>query len=308
MGHMYRRPRSAESVTERRNPSSELIDRMSAYEIVELINREDRAVPQAVESALDDVASVIEAVADAFRRGGRLIYVGTGTSGRLAVLDAAECPPTFSTPPEQVVALIAGGDRALRSAVESAEDDPAAGEADVRDAEVTERDVVVGISAGGRTAYVRGALAESARRGARTVLVTAADREMCTIEADTVITLDVGPEVIAGSTRMKAGTATKMVLNMVSTGAMILTGRVYRNMMIDLRPNSRKLRRRAVRIIEEAAGVDEETAVRLIDTVNGHVKLAVVMAGTGLDKKAAESLLDKEQGVVYRVIEKEQTS
>ncbi len=294
---------SGEIVTERRNPRCELLDRMSAREIAEAINREDQTVAAAVEAVLDDVASVMEAVADAFRQGGRLVYVGAGTSGRLAVLDAAECPPTFSTAPEQVVALIAGGDRAVRMAVEAAEDDPAAGAADVRSIDVTSHDVVVGVSANGRTPYVRGALLEATSRAARTALVTACDPEMCTVPADTVIAVSVGPEVIAGSTRMKAGTATKMVLNMISTGAMVLTGRVYRNMMVDLRPHSAKLRRRAVRIVREAAGVDEQTASRLIDEVNGRVKLAVVMAKTSLGKEDAQRLLDEEHGFVYRVIE-----
>jgi len=292
-----------EAVTERRNPRSELIDRMSSHEIVELINREDQAVAAAVESALTDIASVIEAVAAAFRQGGRLVYVGAGTSGRIAVLDAAECPPTFSTPPEQVVALIAGGDRALRTAVEGAEDDPDAGAADIRSAEVTGADVVVGVSANGGTPYVEGAVREAGRCGARTALVTASDPEMCTVPADMVVALPVGPEVIAGSTRMKAGTATKMALNMISTGAMVLTGKVYRNMMVDLRPNSAKLKRRAVRIVCEVAGVDEQPASRFVDDANGCVKLAVVMAKTGLDKDAAQRLLDKERGFVYRVIE-----
>jgi len=296
-------PHRPEAVTERRNPRSELIDRMSAHEIVELINSEDQAVAAAVESALADVASVIEAVAEAFRQGGRLVYVGAGTSGRLAVLDAAECPPTFSTPPEQVVALIAGGDGALRTAVEGAEDGPDAGAADIRSVGVTGADVVVGVSANGRTPYVEGAVREAGRRGAGTALVTAADPEMCTVPAAMVVALPVGPEVIAGSSRMKAGTATKMALNMISTGAMVLTGRVYRNMMVDLRPNSVKLKRRAVRIVCEVAGVDEQTASRLVDDVNGRVKLAVVMAKTGLDKDGAQRLLDKEQGFVYRVIE-----
>jgi len=303
LGNIMDDPHRREAVTERRNPRSELIDRMSAYEIAEVINREDQDVATAVESALADIASVIEAAADAFRQGGRLIYIGAGTSGRLAVLDAAECPPTFSTRPEQVVAIIAGGDRALRTAVEGAEDDPDGGAADVRSAEVTRADVVVGVSANGRTPYVDGAVREAGRRGARTALVTAADPETCTVPADMVIALPVGPEVIAGSTRMKAGTATKMVLNMISTGAMVLTGRVYRNMMVDLRPNSVKLKRRAVRIVCEAAGLDEQTASRFVDDVNGRVKLAVVMAKTGLDRDAAQRLLDKEQGFVYRVIE-----
>jgi len=298
--------RQQQPATERRNPRSELIDRMSAYEIAETINREDLAVQSAVESALAEIASVIEAVADAFRNDGRLVYVGAGTSGRLAVLDAAECPPTFGTPPEQVVALMAGGGRAVCQAIEAAEDEPVTGAADIRNIDVTERDVVIGVSASGRTPYVIGALAEAAQRGARTALVTAADPRTCTVQAGTVVALSVGPEVIAGSTRMKAGSATKMVLNMISTGAMVLTGRVYRNMMIDVKPNSEKLRRRAVRIVCDAAGVDEPTATRLIDDVNGNVKLAVVIAKTGLDREDAQCLLDKEQGVVYRAIEKEQ--
>jgi N-acetylmuramic acid 6-phosphate etherase len=201
------------------------------------------------------------------------------------------------------VAFIAGGDGALRTAVEGAEDDPDGGSADIRSAGVTGTDVVVGVSASGRTPYVEGAVREAGRRGARTALVTAADPGTCTVRADVVVALPVGAEVIAGSTRMKAGTATKMVLNMISTGAMVLSGRVYRNMMVDLRPNSAKLKRRAVRIVSEAAGVDEQTASELVDDVNGRAKLAVVMARTGLDKDAAQRLLDKEQGFVYRVIE-----
>jgi N-acetylmuramic acid 6-phosphate etherase len=294
-------------MTEARNPRSEYIDRASAGEIAKIINEEDRAVAGAVESALAEIAELMEAAAEAFRTNGRLVYFGAGTSGRLAVLDASECPPTFGVSPEQVAAYIAGGDTALRSAVEAAEDEPDRGAKDVADAGVTERDVVVGVSASGRTPYVTGAIEESKRRGARTGVIVAVEKDRCSIPADVVVSLPVGPEVIAGSTRMKAGTATKMALNMISTGAMILTGRVYRNMMIDLRPGSAKLKVRAAGILREATGIDEERAYELVGQVNGQVKLAVVMAMTGLDAGEAQGLLDKEQGFAYRIIENKGT-
>lgn len=303
MDPLNKQPDDAQRMTEARNPRTEFIDRATAFDIARIINEEDGSVHTAVKTSLDEISCLMEAAAESFRSGGRLVYFGAGTSGRLAVLDASECPPTFGVSPDRVVAYIAGGDTALRTAVEGAEDDPDGGVRDVEDAGVGPADVVVGVVAGGRTPYVIGAIEEARRRGARTGAIVAVGSERCLVPAHVVVSLPVGPEVIAGSTRMKAGTATKMALNMISTGAMILTGRVYRNMMIDLRPGSAKLMDRAVRILREVTGMDTDSAAELVDKVNGHVKLAVVMAVAGVDANEAQTLLDKEQGVAYRIIE-----
>ncbi|HEU4698490.1 MAG TPA: N-acetylmuramic acid 6-phosphate etherase [Gemmatimonadales bacterium] len=276
-------------LTERRNPRTRDIDTATPLEIVDLINAEDRQVPLAVAEARGEIARVVELVETAFRAGGRLFYVGAGTSGRLGVLDASECPPTFGSAPEMVQGIIAGGFDALVRSVEGAEDSLAAGAATMDEHAVGERDVVVGIAASGTTPFVRAALERARARGARTVLVTCAEppaalRATC----DVCVAVLVGPEVVTGSTRMKAGTATKLVLNTITTGAMIRLGKTYGNLMVDLRVWNEKLVDRSQRIVMEVAGVDRATAQRHIEAADGRVKTAIVMARLGVDRTEAE--------------------
>jgi N-acetylmuramic acid 6-phosphate etherase len=281
-------------LTERRNPRSAAIDTASSLEIVDLIGGEDAGVPAAVSKARVEIARVIDLVEAAFRVGGRLIYVGAGTSGRLGVLDAAECPPTFGTPPEMVVGLIAGGHPALVRSIEGAEDDTAAAQRELRALGVSRKDVVIGIAASGTTPYVGSALEEARAQGARTVFLSCSQppstlRENC----DVCITVLVGPEIVTGSTRMKAGTATKLVLNTITTGAMIRIGKTYGNLMVDLRAWNDKLIDRSQRIVMEAAGVDRLAAQNAIRGAEGRVKTAIVMARLGVPREEAERLLAK---------------
>jgi N-acetylmuramic acid 6-phosphate etherase len=288
-------------LTERRNPRSERIDEASSLEIVELMNAEDRAVPEAVHAARHEIAGVIDLVVDAFTQGGRLVYVGAGTSGRLGVLDATECPPTFGTPPEMVVGVIAGGLPALTRSQEGAEDDAAAGAHAMEEQDVDDRDVVLGIAASSTTPFVNAALARAAELGARTALLTSSDPPQETARrCDVVIAVRVGPEVITGSTRLKAGTATKLVLNTITTGAMIRLGKAYGNLMVDLVALSVKLRDRGERIVMEACAVSRDDARRAIEQAGGRVKVAVVMARCGVDAHEAGRLLDASGGVVRR--------
>ncbi|GIL13154.1 MAG: N-acetylmuramic acid 6-phosphate etherase [Chloroflexota bacterium] len=264
-------------LTEQPNPQSTHIDRLSALEIVQIMNAEDATVAAVVRAALPEIARAVEAAADRLRRGGRMIYVGAGTSGRLGMLDAVECVPTFSTEPDMVQALIAGGMAALTQAVEGAEDDPDAGRRDLLALNVTERDIVVGIAASGRTPYVLGALAAANERGAVTVGI-ACNAPSPVLEAAQInIAAPVGPEVIAGSTRLKAGTAQKMILNMLSTATMISLGKVYGNRMVDVKVTNQKLADRARRIVSEVVGVDEEQAARLLALADNQVKTAIVV-------------------------------
>ncbi len=290
-------------LTERRNPRTRDIDLASPLELVELINAEDRRVAEAVHEARAEVAAVVALVEAAFRAGGRLLYVGAGTSGRLGVLDAAECPPTFGTPPELVVGIIAGGARALVRSVEGAEDDVNAGLEAMKEHRVGPNDVVVGIAASGTTPFVRAALQQAQTLGARTALVTCAEpppllRDTC----DVCVVLLVGPEVVTGSTRMKAGTATKLVLNTITTGAMIRTGRTWGNLMVDLRAWNAKLQDRSERIVMEAAGVPRARATELLAQAEGRVKLAIVMAQRGVDAAEAARLLASNDGRLRAVL------
>ena len=290
-------------LTERRNPRSATIDTASAVEIVDLIGAEDAGVPAAVSKARVEIARVIDLVETAFRGGGRLIYVGAGTSGRLGVLDAAECPPTFGTPPEMVVGLIAGGHPALLRSIEGAEDDTAAAERELKAMGVSGRDVVVGIAASGTTPYVGAALEVARGLGARTVFLSCSEpppklRDRC----DVCITVLVGPEIVTGSTRMKAGTATKLVLNTITTGAMIRIGKTYGNLMVDLRAWNDKLVDRSQRIVMEAAGVDRVAARNAIREAEGSVKTAIVMARRGVRKAEAERLLAENAGRLRAVV------
>ncbi|MDX1675230.1 MAG: N-acetylmuramic acid 6-phosphate etherase [Longimicrobiales bacterium] len=291
-------------LTERRNPRSEGIDQLSTLAIVDLINAEDRTVARAVTEERVEIARCIDLVVECFRRGGRLLYVGAGSSGRLGVLDAAEMPPTFGTDPEQVQGIIAGGYGALTRAQEGAEDIASAGADAVDDRDVGEHDFVLGIASSGTTPYVHGAVARARERGARTGLLlcthpTAEQRET----HDVVIAPLVGPEVITGSTRMKAGTATKMVLNTITTAAMVKLGKVYGNLMVDLKVGSRKLRDRAERILMETVGLDRPAAARLLDEADGHVKTAIVMGCNGLDRAEAARRLEEAEGRVGRLVD-----
>jgi N-acetylmuramic acid 6-phosphate etherase len=270
-------PDRAKLTTEKRNARSRTIDRLSTRGVVEIINAEDARVAGAVGREGRRIAALVDAVVESFRRGGRLIYVGAGTSGRLGVLDAAECPPTFGVRRTMVQGIIAGGRRALVRSVEGAEDRPEDGAAAVEKRCVGPKDVVVGIAACGVTPFVHGALRKGRLLGARTALVTCAPEALGEIEADFIINPVVGPEVVTGSTRMKAGTATKLVLNTVTTAAMIRLGKVHGNLMVDLRATNAKLRDRAERIVVELTGLDRPAAKKLLAAADGAVKTAVVM-------------------------------
>jgi N-acetylmuramic acid 6-phosphate etherase len=290
-------------LTERRNPRTATIDTASALEIVDLIGAEDATVPAAVARAREDIARAVDLIEQAFRAGGRLIYVGAGTSGRLGVLDAAECPPTFGTPPEMVVGVSAGGYPALVKSVEGAEDDvnAAIGEMDAR--RVGPDDVVVGIAASGTTPFVRAALSRAQTLGARTAIVTCSEppkllRDTC----DATILVLVGPEVVTGSTRMKAGTATKLVLNSLTTAAMIRLGKTYGNLMVDLRAWNDKLIDRSERIVMETTGLPRTEARGVIDAADGKVKTAIVMARRRVSRDEAERLLEEHEGRLRSIV------
>jgi N-acetylmuramic acid 6-phosphate etherase len=289
-------------LTEHRNPRTTAIDVAAPLAIVDLIGAEDSGVPPAVARARLELAGAIELLETAFRAGGRLVYVGAGTSGRLGVLDAAECPPTFGTPPDMVIAIIAGGAQALVRSVEGAEDDVNAGIAAMDERRVGAKDMVVGIAASGTTPFVRAALGRAQALGARTALVTCADpprllRDTC----DVIIFVPVGPEVVTGSTRMKAGTATKLVLNTLTTGAMIRLGKTYGNLMVDLKAWNEKLVDRSQRIVMETTGLERERARAVLAAADGSVKTAIVMARRGVARDEAERLLE-EHGGHLRVI------
>lgn len=289
-------------LTEQRNPRSRGVDRLSPAEIVTLINDEDRTVPAAVGAEAGAIARAMELARDAFGRGGRLIYVGAGTSGRLGVLDAAEMPPTYRTDPSMVVGVIAGGHGALVRAREGAEDDPRDGAREMDRLAVGVDDFVLGIATSGTTPFVHGALERARERGARTgfLLCTPPSAELRATH-DVVIAPLVGPEVITGSTRMKAGTATKLVLNTITTGAMVLMGKVHGNLMVDLQVTCRKLQDRGERILMTTAGLEREPARELLGEAGGHVKTAIVMARLGVAAEEARGLLDESGGRVADV-------
>jgi N-acetylmuramic acid 6-phosphate etherase len=267
------------------------------------MSAEDSLVAAAVATQRGQIATAIELAESAFRAGGRLVYVGAGTSGRLGVLDAAECPPTFGTDPSVVIAVIAGGDGAITRAIEGAEDDAEAGARSMDDRDIGERDLVVGIAASGTTPYVRAALLRAREKGARTVLLTCTPPDGTILAAvDTAIVPVVGPEVITGSTRLKAGSATKMVLNMISTGAMIRLGKTLGNLMVDLRATNAKLSDRSRRILMELCDISREPAGELLEAAGGQVKVALAMHFLGVDRSAAETRLDAAGGVLRRVI------
>jgi N-acetylmuramic acid 6-phosphate etherase len=276
--------------TEARNPASGHIDRLPTREMLALINREDQAVALAVERELPSIALAVDAIAERFSHGGRLFYIGAGTSGRLGVLDASECPPTFSVPSTLVQGIIAGGDSALRKSSEHSEDSPEEGARDLAAHTLTPQDTLVGIAASGRTPYVLGAMQHAKQQGALVVSLTCVANSAMAAIADIAIAPVTGPEVVTGSTRMKAGTATKLVLNMLSTGVMIRTGAVYGNLMVNVQPTNNKLVDRAERIIAAATGCDRETAATLLKAA-GSVKVAIAMQSLGVDRAAAEAAL-----------------
>jgi N-acetylmuramic acid 6-phosphate etherase len=282
-------------LTETRHPDTGRIDQLSTREMLEVINAADRLVADAVHAELDKIAQAVDGIAERLEQGGRLFYTGAGTSGRLGVLDASECPPTFSVDPGLVVGLIAGGDYALRHSIEGAEDDARQGAEDLKEHGFRAADVLVGIAASGRTPYVLGSMEYANQLGALTVGLSCVPGSAVERQAKIAITPAVGPEVITGSTRLRAGTATKLVLNMLSTGAMIRTGMVYGNLMVNVQPTNVKLKDRATRIIAAATGVDETRAAALL-AETGEVRVAIVMQKLGITREQAQHRLDAAHG------------
>ncbi len=290
--------------TEQRNPNTMNIDTLSTLDMVKLINQEDHRVAEAVSLVTDKIASAIDVIADRLAKGGRLIYCGAGTSGRLGILDAVECPPTYSTEPEMVQALMAGGYGAIFKAVEGAEDSKELGVADMKGIDFAAGDVLVGIAASGRTPYVLGCMEYARKLGAPTISVTCCPGSVLDEYADIGIAPAPGPEVITGSTRMKSGTAQKMVLNMLSTGTMIKLGKVYGNLMVDVKPSNEKLVRRCVTIVCNATGCDEPCATAALEACEYRPKTAIVMVLCGVGAEEAREMLHKAEGRVAKVLEK----
>ena len=293
-------------ITEAQNPKTAEIDTLPTGSILRLINREDATLAGCVKKAIPEIARAVDVVSQALREGGRLFYVGAGTSGRLGVLDASECPPTFGTRPSTVQGIIAGGKRAVFRAIEGAEDGD--GSAEISSHRVTGDDVVFGIAACGQTRFVRTALGAAKKKGCKTILLTSNPPDQNDPGADVRITVVVGPEVIAGSTRMKAGTAAKMVLNMVTTAAMIKIGKTYGNLMVDLTPKSRKLRRRAARIVGHLCGIGERQAETHLRQARWSVKVAAVMARRGIGYRKALALLRENDGFLRGALSQEKPS
>ena len=288
--------------TEKSNYKSKDIDKKTTLEVLQIINEEDKKVAYAVEKELPNIAKAVDEIIKSFKEGGRLIYIGAGTSGRLGVLDAAECPPTFSTEKDQVIGIIAGGKKAFTEAIEGAEDDVDAGRRDLENINLTKLDTVVGITASGNTPYVLGAIEYANKIGATTVGLCCNDNSKLPKLASIAITPIVGPEIIAGSTRLKSGTAQKMVLNMLSTASMIGIGKVYNNLMVDLNPSNNKLVDRSKRIIMEATGVKEDIAEKYLELSKNKPKIAIVMIETKCSYDEAVELLDKYDGSIYKAI------
>jgi len=284
--------------TEARNPASERLDELSTLEMLGVMNDEDARVAAAVRAELPAIARAVDAIAERFGKGGRLFYIGAGTSGRLGVLDASECPPTFSVPADLVQGLIAGGDRALRLSSEHSEDSPEEGARDLAAAGFAQRDMLVGIAASGRTPYVLGAIEHAKKLGALTVGLSCVPGSALAQAAEIAITPATGAEVLTGSTRLKAGTATKLVLNMISTGVMVRTGLTFGNLMVNVRPTNAKLVDRAQRIVMEATGCDRATADRVLEAAGMDVKTAIVMQQLNLARAEAEKKLAAAKGVL----------
>ena len=288
--------------TERRNPRTMQLDTMSELEIVTVMNEEDARVPLAIAKKLPQIAQATHWAAEAFAQGGRLFYMGAGTSGRLGVLDAAECPPTFGVDPGMVVGLIAGGEKAFIKAVEGAEDDRALGQSDLEAHNLTAKDVVIGIAASGRTPYVLGGLAYARSVGCRTAAIACNPGSAVGKAADLAIEVEVGPEVLTGSTRLKSGTAQKLILNMISTASMVRAGKAYQNLMVDVMQTNEKLHVRAENIVIDATGVERAEARRAIDAAGGSVKCAITMLLAGCDADEARRRLDEAKGHVRAAI------
>lgn len=289
-------------LTEQPNPASQGIDALGTAEVLAIINAQDRQVAEAVGAEISNIAKAVDAIMEAVQGGGRLFYIGAGTSGRLGVLDAAECPPTFNVPPDLVQGIIAGGEKALARATEASEDDPAAGERDLTSRGFRPRDVLVGIAASGRTPYVLGAVAAARKAGARTIGISCTPDSELAQGVDIAITPLTGPEIVTGSTRMKAGTATKLVLNMISTAVMIKLGHVFGNLMVNVQPKNVKLGDRARRIVAQAAGLPLDDAAGLLDGSGGNVKTAIVMGRLGVDRAEAERRLASAGGRVLEAL------
>ena len=283
-------------ITEQRNPNSMHVDSLSALEIVQLMNDEDKQVPLAIEKCLPQIAQAVECIVAAFQQGGRLVYIGAGTSGRLGVLDASECPPTFGVSPEMVKGIIAGGERALRHPIEGAEDSKAQAVIDLQTIQFSSKDVLVGIAASGRTPYVIGALEYAKRLGSVTVSIASNPNSAMANIVDIAIDTVVGPEVLTGSSRLKSGTAQKLVLNMLTTASMILMGKCYQNLMVDVQASNEKLKARAIRIVMQATDCDKALAEETLKQADQNAKLAIMMILSGLDRAQAEALLEKHQG------------
>ncbi|ENB2044172.1 MULTISPECIES: N-acetylmuramic acid 6-phosphate etherase [unclassified Vibrio] len=289
-------------VSEGRNPDTMDIDLLPSLDIVQRINQQDKLVPLAVEKVLPEIAEAVDKITEAFKVGGRLFYIGAGTSGRLGVLDASECPPTFGTDPEMVVGIIAGGKEAMFRAKEGAEDDPALGEQDLKENTLTQRDVVVGIAASGRTPYVIGGLEYANELGATTVALSCNPDSPIADIADIAISPVVGPEALTGSTRLKSGTAQKLVLNMLTTASMIRLGKSYQNLMVDVKATNAKLVARAARIVMQATDCTNQEAKTALKETDYDAKLAILMILTGLDKESATEQLNAKQGYLRKVV------
>ncbi len=283
-------------ITEKRNPNSMHVDSLSALEIVQLMNEEDKQVPLAIEKCLPQIAQAVECIVAAFQQGGRLVYIGAGTSGRLGVLDASECPPTFGVSPEMVKGIIAGGERALRHPIEGAEDSKAQAVVDLQTIHFSSKDVLVGIAASGRTPYVIGALEYAKSLGSVTASIASNPNSAMANIVDIAIDTVVGPEVLTGSSRLKSGTAQKLVLNMLTTASMILMGKCYQNLMVDVQASNEKLKARAIRIVMQATDCDKALAEDTLKQADQNAKLAIMMILSGLDRAQAEALLEKHQG------------
>ena len=283
-------------ITEQRNPNSMHVDSLSALEIVQLMNEEDKQVPLAIEKCLPQIAQAVECIVAAFQQGGRLVYIGAGTSGRLGVLDASECPPTFGVSPEMVKGIIAGGERALRHPIEGAEDSKAQAVVDLQTIQFSSKDVLVGIAASGRTPYVIGALEYAKSLGSVTVSIASNPNSAMANIVDIAIDTVVGAEVLTGSSRLKSGTAQKLVLNMLTTASMILMGKCYQNLMVDVQASNEKLKARAIRIVMQATDCDKALAEETLKQADQNAKLAIMMILSGLDRAQAEALLEKHQG------------
>ena len=283
-------------ITEQRNPNSMNVDSLSALEIVQLMNDEDKQVPLAIEKCLPQIAQAVERIVAAFQQGGRLVYIGAGTSGRLGVLDASECPPTFGVSPEMVKGIIAGGERALRHPIEGAEDSKAQAVFDLQTIHFSSKDVLVGIAASGRTPYVIGSLEYAKSLGSVTVSIASNPNSAMANIVDIAIDTVVGAEVLTGSSRLKSGTAQKLVLNMLTTASMILMGKCYQNLMVDVQASNEKLKARAIRIVMQATDCDKALAEETLKQADQNAKLAIMMILSGLDRVQAEALLEKHQG------------